>query len=631
MLASLSTAPNVLEKQNEELEKKELWRSVGVDEVPAQQYSNDGFDDDELRRANNSKSPNKRDYGDVVRSTPSSMVRHLRTHSASTLSARSYSDYSQSVSPNSNFLRQQNLTRFSNLPLELSALVNLITAQRMRMYIFGTFLVPAVLDGKKVWLQVEAKLTGNELAFWRPDDDTGVARTNFADAIRPGYINMVDSKPELSLSGTEIYIMQTFHQKCCLKFSNKEHAENWLAAILLSKFEYVSLNEAFTAVLLSIKGQHLSDMYSLLSSKKYVKCDWVHIRIPQVSPSWIKAFMVIHPSSRKRLGCVELYSSEKLYKKNLVAYISNVSAAYNVYPENPDVIHLNSLMKLEAKVHVPKNREHLFANMQMSSKTKLSPESSPVSNGRTSGKSFQKATLAFYQYAPTTMPGSGIKVLKTAISSYFKKHSDDFNTASLVYILADGHYGVSETETMVRNFIHIVDAFKIYGRPKRFISSRNDFLSLLFGLPSLPHCNYLLMNDALSAIRKTGNSVPQDWLLHFKMDLLKKEPNFKGEGDIYLLYNDLESDSSFLGSMEAPKFTLEGTSDTSNQISSSTYPSDDEKLASGSSPIITPKKSPTQSNSLGAPFAFEPDSSAYKPSSLPGKHHSYKMFLPRVS
>ena len=630
MLASLSASANVLEKPNREIEKNELWSSLGRGGGPRTQNTYGAFDYDEPRRSNNSKSPNKRDYGDVVRSTPSSMVRHLRTHSASTLSARSYSDNSQSATSTSNFFRHQNLGKISNLPLELSALVNLITAQRMRIYTFGTFLVPAVLDGKKVWLQVEAKLTGNELAFWRPDDDTGVAKTDFADAIRPGYINMVDSEPELSPNGTEIYIMQSFHQKSCLKFTDKEHAEKWFAAILLSKFEYVSLNEAFTAVLLSIKGQHLSDLYSLLSPKKYVKCDWVHIRLPQVSPSWIKAFMVIHPSTRKRLGCIELYSGDKLSKKNLVAYISDVSTAYNVYPENPDIIHLNSLMKLEGKVHVQKNQEHLFSS-QMPSKSRLSPENSPASNSSASGNSFQKTTMAFYQYAPITMPESDLKVLKRGISSYFKKHSDQFNTASLVYILTDGHYGVSESETMIRNFIHIVDAFKIYGRPKRFISSRTDPLSLLFGLPSLPRCHYMLVNDAHFAVKKTGKSAPQDWLLHLKTHLLEKNPNYKGEGDIYLLYNDLESDSSFLGSREVAKFTLEVNSDKSNQISNSTYLSDDDKLASGSSPIITSKKSPSQTNFLGAPFKFEPDSSSYKPSSSPGKQHYYRTLLPSFS
>ena len=42
------------------------------------------------------------------------------------------------------------------------------------------------------------------------------------------------------------------------------------------------------------------------------------------------------------------------------------------------------------------------------------------------------------------------------------------------------HPGVTAVETMIRNFIPIVDAFKLYGRPKRLISDKSDTASMLF-------------------------------------------------------------------------------------------------------------------------------------------------------
>ena len=41
-----------------------------------------------------------------------------------------------------------------------------------------------------------------------------------------------------------------------------------MSAIILSKFEYVKLNEAFTAVLLSSKGSKLLDIHVLLGNKR---------------------------------------------------------------------------------------------------------------------------------------------------------------------------------------------------------------------------------------------------------------------------------------------------------------------------------------------------------------------------
>ena len=58
------------------------------------------------------------------------------------------------------------------------------------------------------------------------------------------------------------------------------------------------------------------------------------------------------------------------------------------------------------------------------------------------------------------------------------------------------HPGVTAVETMIRNFIPIVDAFKLYGRPKRLISDKSDTASMLFGLPSLPHYQYLSNKDS---------------------------------------------------------------------------------------------------------------------------------------
>ncbi|KAM9886176.1 hypothetical protein OXX79_014362, partial [Metschnikowia pulcherrima] len=65
---------------------------------------------------------------------------------------------------------------------------------------------------------------------------------------------------------------------------------------------------------------------------------------------------------------------------------------------------------------------------------------------------------------------------------------------------------------MLRNFVHIIDAFKLYGRPEHLNSDKEDPVSMLFGLPALPHFGYLDIEDAYGVVAANFDTARlQNW------------------------------------------------------------------------------------------------------------------------
>ena len=189
----------------------------------------------------------------------------------------------------------QNKVQTQDLPPELSPIVNLINAQRLRTYAIGSFQIPAVYENETAWIEVEAKLTGSELAVWRPSTEEFTLE-NGNNEFKPKYINLIDFRVEVC-KGTEnqIKIYQDFQDEntVLIQFNSRMDLNDWVSAIFLSKFEYNSLNEAFTAVMLSLKGSKLADIHVLLSLKKrFAKYEWCNLRLPQISSKWLKVYAV---------------------------------------------------------------------------------------------------------------------------------------------------------------------------------------------------------------------------------------------------------------------------------------------------------------------------------------------------
>ncbi|KAI3404395.2 hypothetical protein KGF56_002792 [Candida oxycetoniae] len=484
----------------------------------------------------------------------------------------------------------QNKMEVENLSPEFRPIVTLLNAQRLRSYCHGSFQVPGFIGNERIWFEVDAKLSGNELAIWRPSNDDYII--DDIDEFKPKYINLIDARIE-NLGGLEIRIFQDYREdkNVLIKFHNSTDLNKWISAIILAKFEYVKLNEAFTAVLLSLRGSKLSDIHVLLSHKKrFPQYEWCNIRLPEVSSKWIKVFMVILPSDKHHLGRIEFYPSDKkVHKKYLVAYISDLAYLFNVYPEQAHLIDFNSIMNACGKVYVGKKFEHLFpyedprkliaknhsmsrsgSNNSLSSLTEKVPAggATPTNTNNTATRSRSSSvnsTNSFFSHSPASSmtytrersestPVASAKRLSKSTSqfdlnktnsSFFKKHAEEFVSTNTMYIMPVPHPGVSAVETMMRNFIPIIDAFKLYGRPHRLISDKTNAESMLFGLPFLPHYQYLSTRDAEEAFsinfHNSMNESQMEKILKDKIsELQSRSKPYRGHGNIGQLYEKLD-------------------------------------------------------------------------------------------
>ncbi|KAL6452411.1 hypothetical protein SBY92_001669 [Candida maltosa Xu316] len=532
----------------------------------------------------------RRTLSDRVKTTPSSFVRQSRifsnddnesTHSANSLSGRS--------------LLIQNKIQTETLPPEFHPVVTLINAQKLRTYCIGSLQVPGIIGSERVWLEVDAKLTGSELAIWRPSSDEYLL--DDGNEFKPKYINVIDCQVEL-MDDLQVKLYQDFREEAAIvmRLHDKESFNKWMSAIILAKYEYIKLNEAFTAVLLSSKGSKLSDIHVLLNNKKrFPQYDWCNIRLPEVSTKWIKVYMVVLPSDKHHIGRIEFYPSDKkVSRKHLIAFISDLAGIFNVYPEQSNMIDFNSIMRAAGEIYVSKHYEYLFpfvsgGGAAASNDDSLDPRKLIAKNHSISRSGSNNSLSSLSNHTPGTptnrsrsgslnstssffnqpaspppnkdcMPRSPVnpthtpKSHKRTNSSFFKKHADKFVLTNSVYIMPISHPGVPAIETMVRNFIPIIDAFKLYGRPKRLISDKLDQRSLLFGLPSLPRYQYLSSKDAENAFAKhfTGDlnwfELPEIMANEIKHLQTTNAKGYRGHGDIGRLYENLDLNTDEISS-----------------------------------------------------------------------------------
>lgn len=496
---------------------------------------------------------------DSPRQVPASFVRHLRVVSGASAS--------MAVAPATTLLPLQSLqnrqrTINLDLPPELLPVVNLMNAQKLRQYATGSLSV--LSDDRLTWSSAEASLNGTELSIITMDSSC------------PRYINIQDSSilptatPGPSRAGYDLMILQDFDGNLIiLRFADTEQLYTWLAAIHLAKFENSSLQEAYTAVILSLKGPELSDIFTLLSYKqRFSRFEWSNLRLPQISNKWIKVFVSITPGDSKKNGRIEVYASDKISKKNLVLYVDSLDSVYNVYPEDYHMIDINLIMKLEGKVYVNKNYQHLFihGNDTTATNSPKGGNSTPVKSGsamslssmgppnaalaspvRSRSNSLSSSSSFFFNLLPN--PADVESQTNSLKPGNVKKQSNNnFVETDYLYLMPAAHPGVTAIEIMLRNFIHIIDAFKLYGRPDHISSNKRDPVSMLFGLPALPHHGYMDVADALEVVSLNFElSCLHNWGLGEWRNSLKeylscqqRDSNYKGTGNIYELFNSFE-------------------------------------------------------------------------------------------
>lgn len=379
---------------------------------------------------------------------------------------------------------------YEGLSPELVPIVTLLSSQIHRRYYEGIFMLYYDLNGEgkpadREWKEVYGILTGTQLAYW--DANNLVSFKNNPKELlntNPMYINLTDSiYNALKVLATTkqnllniIILSTTLKNRFLLQYKSYADLISWYSSFRLSNFEYLQLQKAYTGALLSARGSRLSDIRTILAEKRFDHEDWVSIRYGS-GMAWKKCYVVIEPSTMKKKviqpGRMLIYESDQKKKKQLMATVINVTLVTAIYPQSHKLIDHSTLLKLEG-----------FINF--------------------------------------TSPSVSAKISKKSV--------DDFKSTSM-FIMPAQHKSVPEFDTLIRFFIPLIDAFGLYGRPKRLKADRVDPDSLLFGLPTLPHVHYLELND-VSDLAKQGDFLNWDsksWAQNFTA-IMKSKLNQGYEG-----------------------------------------------------------------------------------------------------
>lgn len=402
--------------------------------------------------------------------------------------------------PLSSFPKEQTV---NNLSPELVPIVTLLSAQSHRRYLEGVFLILKDLksDGSpadRVWREVYGVLIGTQLALWNASElsKNGNDPAKLMEATsKPTYINFTDAQVRIldptdnSLQESKknientIVVSTTLKNRYFLQFSDSVSFEKWVSAFRLSAFEFTLLQEAYTGAFLSTRGAKLSDIGVILADKKFDYEDWVSVRFGAGMP-WKRCYAVISQPTKKS-------------KEGKKKYLGEI----NFY-ENEKKIKKSNAMATVSNAH---------------------------------------AVYAIYPQSPVLIDTSTMIKLEGTISFGKKDTPKDTD----IFVMPEKHYAVPGYDTIIRFLIPAMNAFQLYGRPKRLIANKDDPSSLLFALPTLPHIHYLQIEDILPFAKpsQSGNWTVQEWRNEMKAVLSKKQTSG---------YTGCGSSAGLIGALSSP-------------------------------------------------------------------------------
>ncbi|VEU22409.1 DEKNAAC103571 [Brettanomyces naardenensis] len=495
--------------------------------------------------------------GSESKQTVGTSLRNIIRNSTVPIAMRSSDSGSFTVSSNS-------VTNdASGTPEELLPIVTLIHAQQARCYFEASVQVP-ISDVESStnslesihWHAALIKLIGTDLAIYSQQ-----GKNLPAEADRPLVINISDSevgfiqsKPFFDLK------IQITNDKCYyIRSETQEDVDYLLAGLLLSQFEFKQLQESFTGALLSSKAIAFSDVRTLLDPKnQYTHEEWCILRFPFINDKWIRCYVVVIPPSRleKRktkatTGKIEIYISSSKSKKNLLASAINGRSVLSVYPESPEYIDNNALVRLWADYYInhallekiisedATDSDVIMAHSR--SLTKKISNSSLASlrqlqaGGGAGGKHSRRSSWAKPRPASISSfrqqhrrADSGMSLASSHSEAGYAKRPDkmkdlDILQTKLCYIIPETHGSILPCETMIRLLIPVMNIFHLYGRPEKFAANREEKNSLLFGFPQLPHTQYLDMQNAYDLVSlNVGNSSQQHWSSYEWVEVFKE-------------------------------------------------------------------------------------------------------------
>ncbi|KAI0461681.1 hypothetical protein LJB42_004754 [Komagataella kurtzmanii] len=528
-------------------------------DVPTGQHSQNEavtYKDEEqiLRTSLNSGETTSKSASSDVNKRLSDKVSHRRSSSTSARAAYVLptATLRHSVSPNLNsyFPNGSDLPSVDKLPREMLPIVTLIHAQQARIYVEGLVKVPdnpdlsisndSLLDLPDSWRIVSSKLSGTELSFWGMNQDGSLATTNDPEddevgLFKPIYANIVDAAFSLDVSRLIIKITLSLQRELQLRCANINDLKLFYSSLLLARFEYQQMQKAFTGALLSAKAVNFSDIKVLLAPEnKFVKEEWTTIRFPWLNAKWLRCYISVIPGesvsfpslkfkdkekvNKDKPGKIEIYISSRKGKKNLLATIFNGRSCFSIYPEVPEFIDSNSLIRIEGEVLVNETLLDKLLNQDLdgllsrsSSQTKLNKRSS---TGSLSSFKNPFRSNSLTSTGHSRLRSSSVNSVESNGSSICLPANSKVCRTNFVYIIPETHHGVPDSETMIRLLIPIFNVFKLYGRPQKFLSSRDNKQSLLFGLPQLPHTQYLDSESSYQLVDlNLENSIKEKWAL----------------------------------------------------------------------------------------------------------------------
>lgn len=341
---------------------------------------------------------------------------------------------------------------------ELVPIMTLLSAHLHRRYHEGVLLVLEDLKndgstGKRQWKEMYAVLIGTQLALWDAnelnDDDVASLRNS---ATKPTYINFTDAN------------IQSIETVKGVTAENDKKLENILVVSTTLKNRYFlqfsnkdALNQWNAAIRLSLyECTSLQEAYTgaFISSRGSRLSD---IGILLVSTKfdyeeWVSVrFGVGMPWKR----CYAVITQKKGKKKDTVGEI-------NFYENDKKI-----------------KKQHSMTTV-----------------------SHARAVYAVYPSSPKLIDNSTMIKLEGTVK--FKDEESTHETS--LFMMPERHDAVPCYDTIIRFILPVMNAFKLYGRPKKLIANKDDPMSLLFALPTLPHIYYLQIEDLLPLTSSPSSS-----------------------------------------------------------------------------------------------------------------------------
>lgn len=397
---------------------------------------------------------------------------------------------------------------------ELLPIVTLMNHQQQRDYYIGDVqYIDQSGDSNQVdWVNTQVSLKGSNLTI--------------LDLVKPLYINICDC--ELNVQGLEVYVIITEHSQVAFRFESEGELVDFYSSILLSKFEYTQLQEAYTGALLSSEAIHFSDIRTLLdpNNRRHSKEEWCVLRFPYLNGKWIRCLVVIKPTK------IEIYLNGSKSKKHLLATIIEGKTIHGVYSGHTSTIKDNSLIRVWGDCYIDVDLLNKLLNDGIDNKSLTNIRRNSLTKKLSMGslRSHDSSSSSNASKQQNTQQHRRVQSIDTQISdtSFSSKTPKklvkrDIVQTHLMYIIPETHGGVKPVEIMLRMVIPMMNTFELYGRPEKFISSRDEKESLLFGLPQLPTTQYLSSTSARDLVGiNLENSLKENWAI-FDWNMVFKE------------------------------------------------------------------------------------------------------------